>query len=231
MKQGKDRFVALPRSTKDLIVMYRKEHGLSYRDIEKRLDVSRETARLVCIDEIPEEAQKAQARKKKRKNKKVVTNSVTVRTKKPKPQYRSVREYDFLQYIRIVYKWALSNHPNLNRGKLELLLYLYPKGAFSYSQFHKYHKTVTLFQNKTLADFIEHDYVYVWRQAKDGSNKLYALTKKAKNLCDMMHKYCVGDEILPTDESNALVVDKKTRINNYYLDMIKDMNKRKKVED
>lgn len=229
MKQGRERFEPLPRATKDLIVMYRKEHKLSYRQIEKRLDVSRESARLVCLEEIPEEAAKALARKKKRKKRKNVTNSIKIRKPKPKPQYSSVRDYDFLQYIRVVFRWALSNHPNLNRGKLEMLLYLYPKGAFTYSKFHKYYKTIGLYQNKALAEFIEHDYIYVWRKQKGNEPKLYALTNKAKDLCDIMHKYCVGDEHLPLDESNELVVDKSKRINNYYLDMIKDMNKRKKV--
>lgn len=55
MKQGVDRFIAIPKETKDLILMYRLEHKLSYRDIEKRLGVSRETARLYCLKNIPEE--------------------------------------------------------------------------------------------------------------------------------------------------------------------------------
>ena len=214
MKQGKERFVPLDNRIKDLIVMYRKEHKLSYRAIEKRLDVSRETARKVCLARIPEEEEKRKTRKAKKKAKKVHNNVVT-RKPKPAPQYYSVRDYDFLQYIRIVYKWALQNHPELNRGKLDMLLYLYPKGAFTYSQFHKYYKTIGLYQNKALAEFIEHGYLQVWKLPKRGEAKLYALTKRGKDLCDMMHKYCVGDEKLPEDESNGLVTDKSKRISSY----------------
>ena len=230
MKQGRERFIPLDNSIKDLIVMYRQEHKLSYRDIEKRLDVSRETARQVCLERIPMEKDRSKKRKARRKGRRVVNN---VRTKKPRPlpQYNSVRDYDFLQYVRVVFKWALQNHQDLNRGKLELLLYLYPKGAFTSSQFHKYHKLIGLYQHKTLAEFIDNEYIQVWRLPKRGEAKLYSLTGKAKKLCDMMHKYCTGDENLPMDETNDLVTDKTKRINKYYMNMIVDMNKRRKATD
>lgn len=230
MKQGRDRFVAITKEQRELILMYRTEYKLSYRAIEKRTGVSRETARLYCIDLIPEEAKLSQKRKTKKINKKV-NNKVITRKKKPLPQYNSVRDYDFLQYIRVVFKWALQNNPDLNKGRLEMLLYLYPKGAFTYGQFHKYYKLIGLYQNKALAEFIEQGYIKVWRIPKRGESKLYALTGKTKELCDTMHKYCTGDEKIPLDESNDLTVDKTKRINNYYVDMIKDMSKRKKSAD
>lgn len=230
MKQGRERFVALPERTKELIVMYRKEHKLTYRAIENRLDVSRETARLVCLDRIPEEKEKKLLAKKKRRTKKVV-NKVVTKKRKPIPQYNSVRDYDFLQYIRVVMKWALQNNKDLSKGKLEMLLYLYPKGAFTYTKFHKYYKLIGLYQNRALAEFVDNDYVYVWRMPKGNQPKLYALTDKAKKLCDTMHRYCTGDEQLPIDETNGLTTDKTKRINNYYMDMIQDMNKRKKATD
>lgn len=230
MKQGKDRFKPLGKEVEDLIVMYRKEHKLSYRAIEKKMEVSRETARLVCLKRIPEEEEKSRANKKRLAKKKVIVRSITKKPK-PRPQHNSVRDYDFLQYIRIVYKWALQHHPDLNRGNLEMLLYLYPKGAFTYSQFHKYYKTIGLYQRKMLKRFMDDGYIKVWRVPKRGESKLYSLTDKSKKLCDMMHKYCTGDEKLPMDERNNLVTDKSKRINNYYVDMIKDMNKRKKATD
>lgn len=230
MKQGRDRFVAITKEQRELILMYRTEYKLSYRAIEKRTGVSRETARLYCVDLIPEEAKLSQKRRTKKINKKV-NNKVITRIKKPLPQYNSVRDYDFLQYVRVVFKWALQHNPDLTRPRLEMLLYLYPKGAFTYSQFHKYYKLIGLYQNKALTDFMEQGYIKVWRLPKKNEAKLYALTSKAKDLCDTMHKYCTGDEKIPLDESNGLTTDKTTRINRYYVDMIKDMSKRKKSAD
>ena len=230
MKQGYERFKAIPQDILDLILMYRSEHKLSYRGIEKRLDISRETARRYCIKMLPEEATRVLKEKKRIKAKKVKNNVIT-RKKKPLPQYNSVRDYDFLQYIRVVFKWAVQHHPNLTRAKIEMLLYLYPKGAFTYALFHKYYKLIGMFQAKALAEYIEHGYIKVWRPSGKGGAKLFALTDKGKGLCDIMHKYCTGDEKLPMDETNTLTTDKSVRINNYYVDAIKLMNKRKKATD
>jgi hypothetical protein len=228
LKQGADRFIAIPKETKDLILMYRLEHKLSYRGIEKRLGVSRETARLYCVEHIPEEKQLALARKKKKKGVKVKNRSITKKSK-PAPQHNSVRDYDFLQYIRVVFKWALKNHPELNRTKLEMLLYLYPRGAFTYSKFHVYYKTIGMYQSKALTGFIEQGYITIWQKKSNGKARLFTLTNKAKSLCDEMHKYCTGDLKMSLGEDNAIIADKGTRINTYYANMIKDMNKRKKV--
>lgn len=225
MKQGTDRFTPIPKETKELILMYRLDHKLSYRAIEKRLGVSRETARLYCLANITEEKQKALARKKRLDSKRVKNRSIT--KKSPLPQHNSVRDYDFLQYIRIVFKWALKNNKDLSRGGLELLLFLYPKGAFTYTEFHTFYKTIGMYQNKVLAEFIENGWVRVWKKRTGRSPKLYSLTDKAKKLCDDMHKYCVGDKKMPTGIENAIVADDGTRINRYYVDMIKKMNKRK----
>ncbi len=203
-----------------------REEGYSYRKIEEQLGVSRETARQYCIELLSEEAKENLARRKKKKSAKV--NNISKTRKKPKPQYNSVRDYDFLQYVRVVFRWALSNNPTLNKGKLELLLYLYPKGAFSFTKFYEYHKTISIFQKKTLKELIEDGWIYLWRPRTKNTVPLYALTDKAKRLCDDMHKFCVGDKQIPEEPSkNNLFKSGGKRINNYFGDMIKDMNRRR----
>ena len=222
-------FEKIDQKTIDLILKLRGE-GLSYREIESEAGVSRETARNYCIEHLPQESLDAIERKKKAKankaRKKVRVVSKT--RKKPKPQHYSIRDYDFLQYIRIVMRWALDNNKSLSKGKLEMLLYLYPKGAFSFSEFYKYHKTISLYQRKTLDELTKDGWVYLWRPKSGDKVALYALTNKAKKLCDNMHKYCVGDEKLPeTSEENTLFQKGGKRINNYFGDMIKDMNRKR----
>lgn len=217
----------------DLILKLRGE-GLSYRAIQREVGVSRETARNYCLELLPQEAKDSLERKKearkKRAEKKVKVVSKT--RKKPKAQYTSVRDYDFLQYIRIVMRWALDNNDTLTKGKLEMLLYLYPKGAFTFSEFYKFHKTVSLYQRKTLDELLKDGWIYIWRPKSGSKVALYALSNRAKTLCDKMHKYCVGDEELPTTTKENKLFDKGgKRINNYFADMIVDMNKRKKVAD
>ena len=154
-------------------------------------------------------------------------NTTKTTTKKPYPRYRSRVEYDFLKYVRLVFKWAQENY-GLTRPRLELMLFLYGTGAFSKKQFSDYHKTVGMYGDKNLDALIEEGWVSVWRPAnpKERIHKLYTLSQKAKLMCNKMHKYSCGVEEIPlTPERNILVQNKEEkRINGYYLDAIKRMN-------
>lgn len=148
--------------------------------------------------------------------------------KLPLPRYRSRIEYDFLKYIRVVFKWALENHPDMTRPKLEFLLYLYGLGAFSKKQFDEYHKLVGLYSIRTFQEMIDEGWITVWRTRNKKEHALYVLTQKAKILCNKMHKYCCGVEEMPTTSKlNKMASEGTTRINGYYLDIIKKMNKDK----
>lgn len=145
--------------------------------------------------------------------------------KKPKPRYRSKRDYDFLQYIRIVFKWATENY-DLTRPELELLLYLYPMGTFTKYEFFQFTKTVSMYQNRLLDKFIDNGYIHIWRTKKGNESRLYALTNKAKTLCSRMHKFCTGEINMPeSPRFNNLAKNDDKRINGYYMDIIKKMNK------
>lgn len=152
------------------------------------------------------------------------------RSKKPKPRYRSRIEFDFLKYIRVIFKWAMDNS-GLSRPNLELVLYLYGMGAFSKKQFHDYHKTIGMYQDKKLKDLIEDGWVKMWRAKKGREHALYVLTHKGKGLCSSMHKYAAGVEDIPnTPATNKMMREDAPRINNYYMDIIKRMTKDKAPE-
>ena len=143
----------------------------------------------------------------------------------PKPRLKSRSEYDFLKYIRVVFKWATENNPTLNRPQIELLLYLYSLGAFSKKEFTDYHKTISLYQQKTLDYFIKEGWVKVWRVRKGKEHALYNLTRKAKTLCYRMHSISCGVEEIPESAVyNNLEKKGSKRINGYYMDIIKKMN-------
>jgi DNA-binding MarR family transcriptional regulator len=155
-------------------------------------------------------------------------NTLKITTEKPTPRYRSRVEYDFLKYIRIVFKWAVDNNPELSRPQIELLLYLYGTGAFSRKQFNDYHKLVGMYSIKTLKKFEEEGWIRLWRKKKGREYALYTLTQKAKILCNKMHKYSCGEEEMPDDVNiNKMARKDAPRINKYYLEMIKRMNKDK----
>lgn len=152
------------------------------------------------------------------------------KTKIPKTKMNSRVEYDFLKYIRIVFKWAIDNS-GLGRPQIELLLYLFGLGAFSKKQFSLFHKTVGLYQQKTLQKLIDEGWVKLWRPKKGKEYALYTLTHKGKSLCNSMHRYCAGVSEIPTLPSqNKMMREDAPRVNNYFLDMIKKMNKDKAPE-
>lgn len=151
-------------------------------------------------------------------------NTYKTTTKKPPARYRSRVEYDFLKYIRVVFRWAVDNS-GLPRPQIELLLYLYGLGAFSMKQFNDYHKLVGMYAIKSLKRFEDEGWVKVWRVRKGKQHKLYTLTHKGKMLCNKMHRYACGvDEIPENPVSNKMMRKDAPRINNYYMDIIKRMN-------
>lgn len=165
-------------------------------------------------------------------DKEFIRENNNTRNKSPKPRYRTSREYDFLQYIRVIMKWATVNN-DLVRGEVEILLFLYPKGAFSAKTFNDYHRTFGMYQRKLMAKFINEGWITLWRPKKGRQNALYTLTNKAKKLCDKMHKFSTGEEAIPETPYNKLTKkgEDAPRIHTYYMDAIKRMNKNRNTED
>ena len=163
-----------------------------------------------------------------------MTVKVQSKTKKKSPpvRYRTTREYDFLQYIRLVMKWATVNN-DLLRGEVELLLYLYPMGTFSKKTFNEFHKTYGMYQMKTFSKMINEGWIVLWRPRKNNETALYALTNKAKTMCSKMHKFCTGELEIPESTVNALRKNDKSkpRIYDYYMDAIIKMNKNRRKEN
>ena len=153
---------------------------------------------------------------------------ITNRTnnKSPKPRFRTQREYDFLQYTRLVFKWATENY-DLNRAQLELLLYLYPKAVFTRSEFKYFHRTIGIWENKSLQMYMEKGYIKIWREKKGRRRTLYELSDKGRRLCARMHRMCTGEEKIPlTAATNKMIgKDNAPRIDKYWLDMMKRSNR------
>lgn len=215
-----------PKEAMDRAIELRKG-GMSLRAVERETGISREAVRLNFNNKYPELIAKFTNRPKKRTR--VRIRSVT-KKKNPKPNYNTSRQYDFLQYARLVYKWAIANY-GLKRAQIDLLLYLYPRGVFAKSKFYEYHKVVGLYQRKTMDFLIREGWISIWRPKKGQEVALYGLTNKAKTMCSDMHKYCVGDKQIPIDSKKCkLSSDKSVRMNRYYVDQIRKMNRKREKE-
>lgn len=157
------------------------------------------------------------------------TKYVYNKTRKKKPVSRSSRDYDFLQYIRIVFRWAIS-YSNLTRGEVEALLYLYPKGTFKKSDFFAYQRTVSMYQARALDKFVEEGWLYLYRPRKGNKQMaLYAMTSKGKIMCSKMHQFLTGEKDIPIKTKTNPLIKSDKRIDGYYMDMIVKMNKEREA--
>lgn len=158
------------------------------------------------------------ARKRKKKN------IVARKPKIPQTKYFSP-DYIFLQYIRLVFKWAMTHHRDLKRADLEMLLYLYPVGTFSKTQFTLYHKNMGLYAVSKMKQFLADGWIKQFRERKNRQSALYTLTRKAKMLCNKMHKMSCGEADIPTKSLEEKIIGGGVpKSDNYYLDAIKKMN-------
>lgn len=180
----------------------------------------------------PERKNKAKPKPKivKYKGDKSFYNHVTIKKGFP-DRYRATCEYDFLQYIRIVFKWALEN-TDLSRGELEVLLYVYPKGVFTRREFIGFYRTLGMFYKSQMMSFSKRGWIKQWRKSKGKKQPaLYCLTDKGKVLCARMHKMLTGEEKIPETYNNAIYRNERgTRVSGFYMDVIKEMNKRRDGE-
>lgn len=208
---NKDQFKKKITPEKVEVMLSLRKKGLSYRKIALEVGCSYETVRVYIDKHTP-------------LHKKIIVKTKT-RKKKPKPRHRSSRDYDFLQYIRPVFKWATENS-GLTRPQVELILYLYPKGVFTKKDFYDYHKILGMYQIKTFQMMVKDGFIVTWRPKKRGQKALYSLTNKAKQMCDKMHKFLTGEKEIPINSrNNVLAQDGRPRIDNYYMTVIKKMNK------
>lgn len=154
----------------------------------------------------------------------MVINPYTRKKQAPACKYKHDIKYDFLTYMRLVMKWAVANN-DLTRPQVELLLFLYGQGKFSQKQFFDYHTTLGIYQIKGFQQFIEDNWIKIYRPKKGRECALYIITTKGQRLCSRMHKMCAGEEKIPTSPRSNNLAKSSKPIDRYYLEAIKKMNR------
>ena len=157
----------------------------------------------------------------------VVYTSTKKRYKEPEKYNNSVG-YDFLQHIRLVYRWATKNH-DITRNHLEILLYLHPMGLFKKEDFTYFCSCVSIYQNKVFQGFVERGWIVTWREAKrhKSQSALFELSPKGKKLCKDMHLMCTGEKMIPENNKN-IMTKSEIVLDKYYLKIMKTVNKKRK---
>jgi len=207
-------------------VLELRKQGLSFVNIAKddQVTVSREMARQYCWKHFPEEELERAERLK------TLGKYRNIRRTKKYPRVAtkfSIVTYDFLQYMRIVRRWARTSGDILPND-LDMLLYVYPKGFFTKRQFYDYHRIIGIYQDITFTRMRKEGWITLWRTYRGGKKKeaaLYTVTNKGKQLCNKMHKMCLGEIEIPTTQISK---NEDTRQHGYILNAIKKINKERR---
>lgn len=148
------------------------------------------------------------------------------KNKKPKSVYTTSQDYDFLRHIRVVMRWATHNY-EIGRPQVEVLLYLYPLGTFTRSQFKSFYRVIGINHSLMLQEYIRDGWIVQWRPRKRNQRELFTLSTRAKGMCSRMHKMCLGELPIPEESRSNKLVQSDKRIDGYYMDIIRDMNKQR----
>lgn len=159
-----------------------------------------------------------------------VYNYVKIRNDTPKHVFRSSIDYNFLKYIKIVFKWAQDNH-DLARLDIEVLLYLYSEGIFPQEKCMELYK---LKGNRSYLRFrklFNEGWLVRWRERRGNIGALYTLSNKGKLLCSRMHKICAGEETIPESPRSNVLAKDTSYSKKIYMNFISIMNKQVKERE
>ncbi len=115
---------------------------------------------------------------------------------------------DFLKYWRVVRRYTQIKY-DLSEQDLEVLLYLYSEGLFTYYDYKEYTNTMS-WDIKRFARLKEDGWIHMWHDKYRGSYRLYELTRHGRHVCTNLYKQLNGEvEIPENSKHNPLVTSKK----------------------
>jgi len=135
-------------------------------------------------------------------------------------------DYNFLQYLSIVTKWALQNH-NITQTKLDLLLYIYPIAIFSQEYFKEMQAELGKANNTIFVELKRDGWVKLW--SKDKGKSFYVLSNKSNLLVSRMHNMLLLQEPIPMSLSRNVTAKGTKKKDKILMDLYKKFNQ--KVKD
>ncbi len=129
--------------------------------------------------------------------------------------------YDFLENISAVRPYIQAKY-NIKIRLLELLLCLYPKQAFTWSDYRNIPKAYTY---RTMSKLINEGYIVVFSHGKNKSCHLYCLSQQAKLIVTQYYKHLSGERKIPEDyRNNPLQRERVIKYTKKRMSLIEKMN-------
>jgi len=160
----------------------------------------------------------------------VVKGKVYIQRPELKKQKEFIKKegetFNFLQYVGIVYDWAMANY-KISRPQVDLVLYLHPLGIFTREEAYKTLELWPCSKYMVLEKLINKGMIYTVQYSKDSRNRrqpVYSLTNKATMMVNIFYKKVTGERKFATSHVSLGHINKNASKDFKYDDIIGKFN-------
>jgi hypothetical protein len=160
----------------------------------------------------------------------IVKSKVYIDRKEMKKQKffirREMETFNFLQYIGIIYDWAMTTY-KISRPQVDYVLYLAPLAIFTREEALKSLEMWPLSKYQVLERLSHRGMIYRLQFSKDSrgyTQPVYALTNKATTMVNIFYKKVMGKREFATGLSTMRKLDENTAKGFSYEGILNEFN-------
>jgi hypothetical protein len=129
---------------------------------------------------------------------------------------------DYLKWWRIIRRYTMIRY-NLSTADLEMLLYLYSEGLFTYWDFQEYANAFGWDRHR-FTRLKEDGWLHCWKEKHRGDHRLYEITRHGRHVCTNMYKMLNYEMEIPESTSKNPIMKKRTYSDKVLVLSIKKFN-------
>ncbi len=129
---------------------------------------------------------------------------------------------DYLKWWRIIRRYTMIRY-DLSTADLEMLLYLYSEGLFTYWDFQEYANAFGWDRHR-FKRLKEDGWVHCWKEKHRGDHRLYEITRHGRHVCTNMYKMLNYEMQIPESTSKNPIMKKRTYSDKVLVLSIKKFN-------
>lgn len=110
---------------------------------------------------------------------------------------------DYMKYYRIIRRYIMVRH-NINESDLEMIMFLYSEGLFTYYRFKEL-SNFNGWDERKFKKMKDGGWIHMWRDKKGSEYRLYEITRKSRLVVtDMYKKLNYEEEISELAQNNPV---------------------------
>lgn len=134
------------------------------------------------------------------------------------------RKHNFLKYLRVV-KYYVKRKYNITSAELDMLLYLYDVPYFRKDEFSYYEGSMS-WDKRRFYTMVKKGFIKEFRPGgeKYAKSRLHELTHLGKNICSVLYKKLMKEELISESPRSNPIFKKETYSDKIYKAIIEKMN-------